>query len=419
MNGNNPFYVQPGGNYGEMLSGLGNTIEQYGKEKKAKQRFDEVRTAMQAAWDSGDSDQIAQLAIDYPESRQVIDVLMGFKNDKTKAQGLTTYRNVLSMQDNPQGALAELDNRIAFVQEHGGNPEHTMQDRDALARAIASGSDTAPIFKRMENAYANIASPQEYQSYKEQRGYGASQGDTAAVANRNDLFKIIQDEKAPDWKRKAARIELGLDPRAVGSSEQTMVESGTVDSVAKAKAAIASAVQQANVQAKDKGETLNDYGRASAAMPGLEQVVANLRELAPVATYSTGGKIFDTAVKELGFGSTEGATSRAKFIAIIDNQILPLLKQTFGAAFTVEEGKALKATMGDPDATPEAKMQQLDAFIQGKYRDLESKERQLGVNKPKLSGQDSKEVSPTGRTATNPKTGQKIQEMSDGSWRPI
>ena len=99
------------------------------------------------------------------------------------------------------------------------------------------------------------------------------------------------------------------------------------------------------------------------------------------------GRVFDFAVKESGFGSTEGATARAKFIAIINNQVLPLLKPTFGGSFTVSEGDELKATMGDPNATPEEKMAALDAFIDQKQRDIRTKQAQL--NAPQQSGEFS------------------------------
>ena len=72
--------------------------------------------------------------------------------------------------------------------------------------------------------------------------------------------------------------------------------------------------------------------------------------------------------------------SSPTLIAIVDNQILPLLKQTFGPAFTDQEGESLKATLGDPDATPDEKMAQLDAFIDAKMRALETQERELGIS---------------------------------------
>lgn len=144
------------------------------------------------------------------------------------------------------------------------------------------------------------------------------------------------------------------------------------------KAVVQAEIKLAEQQATERGETLTDLNRARAALPGIKDVVNQLRELAPIASSTLGEKAFDVAAKEAGFGATKGATARAKFIAIIDNQILPLLKQTFGAAFTLQEGERLRATLGNPDSSPGEKMAQLDAFIDGKMREIESKERELG-----------------------------------------
>ncbi len=198
---------------------------------------------------------------------------------------------------------------------------------------------------------------------------------------------------------KARRIELGLDPRAVGSAVQTITQEGTAPKVAvteeilaggketgklksrlKFKPQIAKAVSLARSEAAARGETLTNVKRMKAALPGLNIAVSQLRELAPIATSTFGGRAFDFAVKETGFGSTTGANARAKFIGIVANQVLPLLRQTFGAAFTAQEGESLKAAMADPDASPTQKMVQLDAFIAQKVRDIEAGELELGTD---------------------------------------
>ncbi len=143
------------------------------------------------------------------------------------------------------------------------------------------------------------------------------------------------------------------------------------------KPQIEAAVTKARLEAQQRGETFNELSVAKASLPGLQTAVGELRELSTVATSTLGGRGFDFFVKETGFGATKGATARAKFIAIVNNQVLPLLKQTFGAAFTVEEGAELKRTMGDPNASPAEKMVQLDAFIAQKVRDIETKETLL------------------------------------------
>ena len=197
---------------------------------------------------------------------------------------------------------------------------------------------------------------------------------------------------------KAALIELGMVPRAsTSASERIATDSSLGDAIVtqaqreagakegakleqqlKHRPNIAAAIKTAEDEAKSRGETLTSLNRSKAAMPGLMEAVEELKELAPLATSTIGGKIWDQAVKQTGFGSTEGATARAKFIAIIDNQVLPLLKETFGAAFTEQEGEALRKTMGDPDGSPEEKLVQLDAFIAQKQRDIQSKENELG-----------------------------------------
>jgi len=179
------------------------------------------------------------------------------------------------------------------------------------------------------------------------------------------------------------------------------VEVSTARRVAKAKAGvelkfkprIQKAVKLAEAEAKTRGETLTTLKRAEAALPGLIQTIDTLKELAPIATSTLGGKIFDTAVKESGFGGTKGATARAKFIAIVSNQVLPLLKDTFGSAFTVAEGDSLRATMGDPDASPAEKIAQLEAFIDQKRRSIETAQREVETT-PVAAPQ----LPPSGRT---------------------
>ncbi len=176
-------------------------------------------------------------------------------------------------------------------------------------------------------------------------------------------------------------------------------------------ARIASAVEEAKVKANEKGTQFTELEQMEASLPLLQESIAELRDLSEIATYTTGGKVFDTIVKESGFGATEGATARAKFIAIVNNQVLPLLKPTFGAAFTVQEGESLKATMGDPDATPEAKQAQLEAFIAQKERNIRAKQEQLNPTESSPGGY------PEGTIIENPSTGETLIKRG-GEWVP-
>ena len=142
---------------------------------------------------------------------------------------------------------------------------------------------------------------------------------------------------------------------------------------------IRAAIKQAEVLAQKRGETLSDYNKAKAALPGLNEVTTKLKQLSDIGTYTMGGKAFNYMAKELGFGATKGATARASMISIVDNQVLPLLKATFGGSFSVQEGDSLRASLLDSDATPAEKKATLDAFIQQKMRNLQGAERELNI----------------------------------------
>jgi len=215
------------------------------------------------------------------------------------------------------------------------------------------------------------------------------------------------DPNGETIKGKAALIELGLVAKASKTAAERIAENEELakkvvqveaDKAAATEGAklgqqliykpkIMDAVKLAEKQATERGEVLTSLQRSQAALPGLTEAVDELKELSLIATSTFGGKLFDAAIKQSGFGSTKGATSRAKFVAIVNNQVLPLLKETFGAAFTAAEGQELKATMGSPDSSPEEKMVELEAFMAQKIRDIETKQRQL-----------SQPVSPTGNT---------------------
>ena len=227
----------------------------------------------------------------------------------------------------------------------------------------------------------------------------AQQNRAPAVPAELVVFNgLVELAKSSDPEiAKAAQIELRTRaPAGTSAQERIATNQGLATQVADAAAEKARAVESAKLgeqknklpdlraaiklaesSAAQKGTTLTALSQANAALPGLTDVVGQLKELAPIATSTFGGKIFDQAVKQSGFGATKGSTAKAKFISIVNNQVLPLLKQTFGAAFTENDRQSLIVTMGDPDASPGEKMAQLDSFIEGKVRDIESKEREL------------------------------------------
>jgi hypothetical protein len=136
------------------------------------------------------------------------------------------------------------------------------------------------------------------------------------------------------------------------------------------------------VAGKGQGEALSEWRSMSSKMPSVEQVVRELDALAEKATYTYLGQGRDWLARQSGYGATEGATARAEYIAKVDNQILPMLRDTFGAQFTVAEGQQLRSTLGDPDKSEQEKQVVLKAFIEQKRRDIEAKARQASGDDP-------------------------------------
>jgi hypothetical protein len=183
------------------------------------------------------------------------------------------------------------------------------------------------------------------------------------------------------------------------------------------------------VVGKDKGDAAVELNSIRSKMPGLETVVKKLDELSEKATYTSGGKILDTARRETGMEPRPAAVARAEYTSMVDNQILPLLRDTFGAAFTQKEGDTLRATLGDPDKSPKEKQAILRSFIEQKRRDIQGLETRAGVSAPadmtlgepqKQPAASSSNAAPIqdGATATHPQTGTKII-MKNGKWVPL
>lgn len=159
---------------------------------------------------------------------------------------------------------------------------------------------------------------------------------------------------------------------------------------------------------------------SNAKLPELINTVTELNELGKKATYTEAGKLKDTVVRQSGAGATEGAIARADYMAKVDNQVLPLLRDTFGAAFTQKEGDTLRATLGDVDKSPEEKTALLQSFIDQKVASIQSLQRQTGapvadIQAPNLSAAPELR---DGQTATNPQTGEKMV-FKGGAWQKM
>ena len=144
------------------------------------------------------------------------------------------------------------------------------------------------------------------------------------------------------------------------------------------KPAYKSQAKAAEVEGKALGTAKTELADRAATLPRLKQVIDELSTLGKKATYTQAGQAFDSTKRQLGLKSGEGAIARKEYISKVDNEILPLLRLTFGAAFTAAEGESLKATLGDPNASPEEKDAVLRSFIDSKTESINTLKRRTG-----------------------------------------
>lgn len=387
----NPFFVGAADSsqaMGQLAQGIGQFRQQQevkAEKQQAGARQQAAREAMQQAVDSGDPRMMQNVMVQFPEVQEQAKAAFGFTNEATEKVAREGYARAASTKD-PEQAAQILEQTAAQIQQLGGRPVMTSADAQALRQ------DPEGAMKRIRSGFAMLASPQEFAAVMGEDAMMGMDASTRAFEARAAAAGLQRG--TPEYE-KAAMIELGMVPRAgISAQERIAADPNMTQQVAASgaqiegakegaklqqqlalKPQIQAAVKEAETAAASRGEALDEFSRAEASIPGLITVVDSLIDLSDKATYTTAGQVFDEAAKQLGFGATEGATARTKMQAIVRNQILPLLRETFGAAFTAAEGDKLESTLMDIDATPESKKATLNAFMEQKMRDLEMKQK--------------------------------------------
>ena len=154
-------------------------------------------------------------------------------------------------------------------------------------------------------------------------------------------------------------------------------ETGTQQAKLKLEPSVVQAKEIAKKVGTAEGVNIVELNERIAGLPRLETIVNELSDLGRVATFTTVGKARDATRRQLGLDVGVGAIARKEYISKVANEILPLLRQTFGAAFTEREGDSLKATLGDPDASPQEKDAVLKSFIATKQAQIETLKSQV------------------------------------------
>lgn len=195
------------------------------------------------------------------------------------------------------------------------------------------------------------------------------------------------DEQANYLKVKRAQQQVDLggavaqrDP-TTGQLINVVQKTVTPDNQPVNAAATANAKATGTAVGTEAGGAQAALAAQSAQLPNLENVVAKLSDLGKKATYTKAGNIADEIVRQTGpitgVDATEGAKAKTAYMATVDNEVLPLLRQTFGAQFTAREGDTLRSTLGDPDKSSVEKDAALNSFITQKRNQVSALQRQI------------------------------------------
>jgi len=128
---------------------------------------------------------------------------------------------------------------------------------------------------------------------------------------------------------------------------------------------------------KNLAEDEEQLRNLEANLPALQEMVTELHDLANKATYTATGRAINKAQTELFGRSTQGDVAAKGYETRVNQNLLPLLRQTFGSAFTEKDREQLQKTLGDPTAHPDIKHDALQSFIRNKQREIESKRRKI------------------------------------------
>lgn len=220
------------------------------------------------------------------------------------------------LASDPQRAIAAMDARIEKVRARNGDPSHTM----ALREGLASGQLQPQQVMAELDAVIDAAS---------QSGVLGSGLDASTRG-----FRAMTSGMSADDIEKARRIELGLEPRAMGSAGITIAQQGLTIPVAQSQAVIKAAesgasrqaessvdldmkpqIESATTAAKTTAEESAKRGAGIIKAIGEEKEVSRILDLAePLlkdATQSLAGSTIDSAGRLVGL-SSKGAEAAAQ-----------------------------------------------------------------------------------------------------------
>lgn len=276
--------------------------------------------------------------------------------------------------------------QIERAQNVGSGDPAVVKIANELQKARAAGDmQRVSDLERFAKVYDKGVTTDQYGKPIAMNGYGDAVGSIAGTKktyeadaqNRSDLYydPITAGREAQQKYQQQSYYEPMIKQDIAQREANVQLDTA---------ADIEAQKQRGQSQGKKQGDVLGELNERLASLPQLMDTVQKLSDLGKKATYTYTGRVGDAIRNEVAgltgmVEPSEGAQARSEYISLVDNQILPLLRQTFGAQFTVQEGESLRATLGNVNLTPKQKDAALRSFIDQKIATIQSQQRELGL----------------------------------------
>lgn len=288
------------------------------------------------------------------------------------AGAIDSYYNAKDAATNREVAAQQREMQKAFADEL------SAQHPEAAAQIAADPMAYAKYLQSQADAERDQQFKMDYLARQNANAMGLA-------SYQNNLRKIAaQEEKT----QRAAQLDEALANGLISQEQYNMAKQRELlgDIVNGGGVAPDGVVLTGNkafddAMAKNYAKDIDEYNTMQANMPQLLEMVDDLNNLADKTSTSLYSKGKSALYKAFN-ASTDTDDANVAYDNMVDNNILPLLRQTFGAAFTEREGERLKATLGNKGMTAAQRKQALNNFITQKQREMESKKRKIDAYNP-------------------------------------
>ncbi len=315
----------------------------------------------------------------------------------------------------PEQALNVLSQRTSLLEQMGGDTQDTREIADFIARGDIQGATN--LLDSVEEAGIGGG------FLDDQRLIEAEISKAGGISAEARSFNKMLEDLNPKERELAKRIKLGLAPRAVGSSAQTISQDEQlIEDVASSEASITAAKETAKLQSqfklKPKISKAVALATAEAGLVGAQNKEAKSNSKA-LKVYDTAFTTLASALGEAHTGPIVGLmpalTSKAQMADGAVAMVLPTLKSVFREAgegtFTDGDQKLLTdmaPTRRDNPETIKFKLNAIDAIVRAK---LESSTTQAADATQAVDKQD-------GQIMTDA-NGNRAMVFPDGSFKEL